>query len=107
MLPRSHNCICCICETGRANVVPPPPEVLMADETTGVLMAPALHRASPGLRSQGLYDPRNEHDGCGVGFVADLTGDRRHETVGQALTVLRNLDHRGAKGADPETGDGA
>src|SRR4029077_16686600 len=42
-----------------------------------------------------------------VGFVADLTGERRHQTVADALTVLRNLDHRGAKGADPESGDGA
>src|SRR5215475_4039038 len=56
---------------------------------------------------QGLYDPRNEHDACGVGFVADLTGERKHQTIASALTVLRNLDHRGAKGADPESGDGA
>jgi len=55
----------------------------------------------------GLYDSRNEHDACGVGFVADLTGERRHQTVADALTVLRNLDHRGAKGADPDSGDGA
>ncbi len=55
----------------------------------------------------GLYDSRNEHDACGVGFVADLTGERRHQTVTNALIVLRNLDHRGAKGADPESGDGA
>ena len=55
----------------------------------------------------GLYDPRFEHDACGVGMVADLSGRRLHSTVAQALTVLRNLDHRGAKGADPETGDGA
>ncbi|MGB6457583.1 MAG: glutamate synthase large subunit [Streptosporangiaceae bacterium] len=55
----------------------------------------------------GLYDGRNEHDACGVGFVADLTGEPKHETVASALTVLRNLDHRGAKGADPEVGDGA
>ncbi len=55
----------------------------------------------------GLYDSSNEHDACGVGFVADLTGERRHRTVADALTVLRNLDHRGAKGADPESGDGA
>jgi glutamate synthase (NADPH) large chain len=60
----------------------------------------------PGPES-GLYDPNSEHDACGVGFVADLTGARRHDTVTRALTVLRNLDHRGAKGADPETGDGA
>ncbi len=55
----------------------------------------------------GLYDARNEHDACGVGFVADLSGERKHETVASALTVLRNLDHRGAKGADPDVGDGA
>ncbi|HUJ07804.1 MAG TPA: glutamate synthase large subunit [Streptosporangiaceae bacterium] len=61
----------------------------------------------PGSRGAGLYDPRFEHDACGVGMVADLSGRRGHGTVSQALTVLRNLDHRGAKGADPETGDGA
>jgi glutamate synthase (NADPH/NADH) large chain len=55
----------------------------------------------------GLYESGNEHDACGVGFVADLSGERRHQTVADALTVLRNLDHRGAKGADPESGDGA
>ena len=65
-------------------------------------MSPA---ASAG--NQGLYDGHHEHDACGVGFVADLSGRRTHGTVAQALTVLRNLDHRGAKGSDPETGDGA
>ena len=55
----------------------------------------------------GLYDSRFEHDACGVGFVADLSGRRSHDTVAKALTVLRNLDHRGAKGSDPNTGDGA
>jgi glutamate synthase (NADPH) large chain len=62
--------------------------------------------ASP-QAATGLYDSSNEHDACGVGFVADLTGERRHQTVTDALTVLRNLDHRGAKGADPDSGDGA
>jgi glutamate synthase (NADPH/NADH) large chain len=55
----------------------------------------------------GLYDSRFEHDACGVGFVADLSGRRSHDTVARALAVLRNLDHRGAKGSDPGTGDGA
>ncbi len=55
----------------------------------------------------GLYDSSYEHDACGVGFIADLSGQARHDTVAKALTVLRNLDHRGANGADPETGDGA
>jgi glutamate synthase (NADPH) large chain len=67
-------------------------------------MAPA---APADLRTEGLYDSRNEHDACGVGFVADLPGRRSHDVVVQALTVLRNLDHRGAKGSDPDTGDGA
>jgi glutamate synthase (NADPH) large chain len=69
-------------------------------------MAPAASTANNG-ENQGLYDGRHEHDACGVGFVADLSGRRTHDTVAQALTVLRNLDHRGAKGSDPETGDGA
>ncbi|MGW1104752.1 glutamate synthase large subunit [Streptomyces sp. NPDC002540] len=56
---------------------------------------------------QGLYDPRNEHDACGVGFVATLTGVASHELVEQALTVLRNLEHRGATGSEPDSGDGA
>ncbi|THA27889.1 glutamate synthase large subunit [Streptomyces sp. RKND-216] len=54
-----------------------------------------------------MYDPRYEHDACGVGFVATLTGVPSHELVQQALTVLRNLEHRGATGSDPDTGDGA
>ena len=70
-------------------------------------MASAALQPISGQPSTGLYDSRNEHDACGVGFVADLTGERRHETVASALTVLRNLDHRGAKGADPDSGDGA
>ncbi|WP_370592714.1 glutamate synthase large subunit [Streptomyces sp. NBRC 109706] len=56
---------------------------------------------------QGMYDPRNEHDACGVGFVATLTGEASHQLVDQALAVLRNLEHRGATGSDPDTGDGA
>ncbi len=56
---------------------------------------------------QGLYDPTFEHDACGVGFVVDMHGRRSHQLVEQGLTVLRNLDHRGASGSDPDTGDGA
>ena len=56
---------------------------------------------------QGMYDPRYEHDACGVGFVATLTGEASHDLVEKALTVLRNLEHRGATGSDPDTGDGA
>ncbi|WP_329216310.1 glutamate synthase large subunit [Streptomyces sp. NBC_01485] len=57
--------------------------------------------------AQGMYDPRNEHDACGVGFVANLTGEASHTLVEQALTVLRNLEHRGATGSEPDSGDGA
>ncbi|MFF2926449.1 glutamate synthase large subunit [Streptomyces celluloflavus] len=56
---------------------------------------------------QGMYDPREEHDACGVGFVATLTGEASHALVEQALTVLRNLEHRGATGSEPDSGDGA
>ncbi|MFJ9647419.1 glutamate synthase large subunit [Streptomyces sp. NPDC004244] len=56
---------------------------------------------------QGMYDPRNEHDACGVGFVANLSGEAGHALVEQALTVLRNLEHRGATGSEPDSGDGA
>jgi glutamate synthase (NADPH/NADH) large chain len=61
-----------------------------------------------GTRSgTGLYDSRFEHDACGVGFVADLRNIRSHEVVRKGIEVLRNLDHRGARGAEKETGDGA
>ncbi|MGH3842894.1 MAG: glutamate synthase subunit alpha, partial [Pseudonocardiaceae bacterium] len=56
---------------------------------------------------QGLYDPAYEHDACGVAFVADLAGHRDHGIVRKALTALRNLEHRGARGGEPNTGDGA
>ncbi|HET9897242.1 MAG TPA: glutamate synthase large subunit [Streptosporangiaceae bacterium] len=65
------------------------------------------HAATTTGGNAGLYDPAYEHDACGVGLVADLSGRRGHEIVARALTVLANLDHRGAKGADPCTGDGA
>ncbi|WP_233290610.1 glutamate synthase large subunit [Shinella sp. PSBB067] len=69
----------------------------------------AKTRAStPGLpKKQGLYDPRNEHDACGVGFVAHLKGKKSHQIVKDGLFMLENLTHRGAVGADPLMGDGA
>ncbi|MBV7265373.1 glutamate synthase large subunit [Erythrobacter ani] len=57
--------------------------------------------------SQGLYDPANEHDACGVGMVAHIKGARSHGIVEQSLEILEKLDHRGAVGADPLLGDGA
>jgi glutamate synthase domain-containing protein 1 len=65
----------------------------------------ALFSALP--QAQGLYDPRAEKDACGVAFVATLTGEPSHRIVQQALTALRNLEHRGASGAEPDSGDGA
>jgi glutamate synthase (NADPH/NADH) large chain/glutamate synthase (ferredoxin) len=59
------------------------------------------------VNRQGLYDPSYEHDACGVAFVARLDGRTCHETVARALQALANLEHRGAEGADAETGDGA
>ncbi len=56
---------------------------------------------------QGLYDPSQEHDACGVGFVAHIKGKQSHEIVSQGLQILENLTHRGAVGADPLAGDGA
>src|SRR6266581_790950 len=62
----------------------------------------------PGLPpKQGLYDPRFEHDACGIGFVVNIKGKKSHQIVDQALTALQNLDHRGARGCEEETGDGA
>lgn len=57
--------------------------------------------------AQGLYDPRYEHDACGMGFVVNIKGGKSHTIIDQALTVLNNLEHRGAKGAEENTGDGA
>src|SRR5678816_3226082 len=56
---------------------------------------------------QGLYDPRAEHDACGVGFVVHTKGNRSHDIVRKALQVLINLEHRGACGCEANTGDGA
>ena len=58
-------------------------------------------------KAVGLYDPSFEHDACGVGMVARLDNEPTHEVVSRALTALENLEHRGASGADPRTGDGA
>ena len=64
-------------------------------------------RASEAPGDQGLYRSRDEHDACGVGFVAHIKGRRSHGIVRQALDLLINLEHRGACGSDPDTGDGA
>ena len=55
----------------------------------------------------GLYDPNNEHENCGFGFIANIKNQPKHEIVHQALEIVHHLDHRGAIGADPLAGDGA
>ncbi len=57
--------------------------------------------------AQGLYDPANEHDACGVGFLANIKGKKSHDIISRGLQILCNLTHRGAVGADPNDGDGA
>src|SRR5271157_2261379 len=59
------------------------------------------------VKSQGLYDPVFEHDACGMGFVADIKGRKSRSIIDKGLDILKNLEHRGAVGADPETGDGS
>ena len=58
-------------------------------------------------KAQGLYDPRHEHDACGVGFVANISGEKSHDIILKGIEILINLAHRGACGCDPQTGDGA
>jgi glutamate synthase domain-containing protein 2/glutamate synthase domain-containing protein 1/glutamate synthase domain-containing protein 3 len=59
------------------------------------------------LQKQGLYDPSHDHSSCGVGFVANINGEKSHDTIRNALELLVNLDHRGGCGCEPNTGDGA
>ena len=65
-----------------------------------------MYRSAP-PGAIGLYDPANEHDACGIALVAKLWGEASHAVVEKALDALENLEHRGAEGADPNTGDGA
>src|SRR5678815_84293 len=57
--------------------------------------------------NKGLYDPRFEHDACGIGFVASIKGSKSHQHISDALTVLENMEHSGACGCEVNTGDGA
>jgi glutamate synthase (NADPH/NADH) large chain len=66
-----------------------------------------MPEASQATRGPGLYDPANEHDSCGVGFVVNIKGRKSHDIIRRGLEILVNLDHRGAVGADPLVGDGA
>ncbi|HEX5510941.1 MAG TPA: glutamate synthase central domain-containing protein, partial [Actinomycetales bacterium] len=70
-------------------------------------MLSAFDRFSARPDAQGMYDPAHEHDACGLAFVATLRGEPGHDIVEHALVALRNLDHRGAVGSEPDSGDGA
>jgi glutamate synthase (NADPH/NADH) large chain len=59
------------------------------------------------MTGTGLYDPAFEHDSCGIGFVANIKNNKSHQIVSDALTVLENMEHRGACGCENNTGDGA
>src|SRR5512132_1770454 len=83
------------------------PRLCSSASTTGVCLMTAAHAFSRVRKAEGLYDPAFEHDSCGVAFVATLTGVASHDIISKGLEALRNLDHRGAVGADPKTGDGA
>jgi len=78
--------------------------MIIANFETGRLMI-MICRGLP--EKQGLYDPQFEHDACGIGFVANVKGEKSHEIVMKAIRVLINLNHRGASGAETNTGDGA
>ncbi|HEX5682436.1 MAG TPA: glutamate synthase-related protein [Ideonella sp.] len=82
----------------------------MSKATPGPLLTPVPHPSVEeiqALTADGLYDPRNEKDACGVGFVAHIKGQKAHAIIAQGLKILENLDHRGAVGADKLMGDGA
>ncbi|CAN0655473.1 glutamate synthase subunit GltB [Nitratireductor aquimarinus] len=79
-----------------------------ANEAETAAVKRTVKMSAPGVpAAQGLYDPRNERDACGVGFVAHMKGSRSHDIVRDGLAMLENLTHRGAVGADPLVGDGA
>jgi glutamate synthase (NADPH/NADH) large chain len=81
---------------------------LFVNESSRVMAhTPSFTEQNPAQPAFGLYDPANEHDACGVGFVAHMRGRKSHEIVQQGLQILKNLDHRGAVGADALMGDGA
>src|SRR4051794_30015981 len=67
-------------------------------------LAAGPHTGRPA--AQGLYDPKNEHDACGIGMIANIKNKPSHEVVEKGIEILENLEHRGAVGADPLMGDG-
>src|SRR4051812_50089931 len=90
----------------RGNIVAEQLSATVASKTTDPTTIPIQeHNSRP--PAEGLYDPALEKDSCGVGFIANIKGKKSHEIVSDALSILCNLEHRGAVGADPRAGDGA
>lgn len=88
------------------------PSVETTEHTMGVAIETAKQVKRDTLGSglpakEGLYDPRNEHDACGLGFIANMKGKKSHKIIEDGIRILENLEHRGATGADPLMGDGA
>src|SRR5580658_11203567 len=81
--------------------------MLRAVATLPTMMTTRLKNTNGLPPAQGLYHPAQEHDACGIGFVANIRGHKSHEIITKGIQVLLNLTHRGACGCDPETGDGA
>src|SRR5258705_2178859 len=87
------------------NLITSPSLNTMSSETHARIGPPRVRAVAPG--QQGLYDPRFEHDACGVGFLVNVKGQKSHSIVRQALQILVHLNHRGACGCASNTGDGA
>ncbi len=77
----------------------------MATVSHSIILTSGARRACRAAR--GLYDPRREHDACGIGLIANINNLKSHKIIADGLSILRNLEHRGAVGADPKAGDGA
>ncbi len=89
-----------------ADFLPPAGLVLEFAPREGTVMENA-QAAGINCGSQGLYDPRYERDSCGIGFIANIKGEKSHDIILKGIQILVNLQHRGASGSDPVTGDGA
>ena len=81
--------------------------ICLANKNRGLIMTTKITDKTGFPREFGLYDPQNEHENCGFGFIANIKNEPKHEIVHQALEIVHNLDHRGAIGSDPLAGDGA
>ena len=102
--------------SGRPNVGTLALKINLVSQLVGAIVVPHLHWATGALlmalaadlpQARGLYDPAFEHDACGVAMVATLNKVATHGIVSKALRALKNLEHRGASGAEPDSGDGA